>query len=254
MEAAPAPRLSVRGLSLRYPNGTHALRGVDLDLGAGELAVVLGGNGCGKTTLLRCIMRSLTPSTGSIHLGGHDLAQLDEAQLRATRRVLALIGQHAALVRRRSVLANVACGALARRQTVWTNLGGLPAQELPAAADCLHRVGLAHLSGQRAGTLSGGQAQRVAIARALLQRPLVLLADEPVASLDPEAAAEIMRLLRALAHEQGLAVLCVLHQVDLAFDYADRIIGMREGRIHFDRNRAALARAAVHDLYLARAA
>jgi phosphonate transport system ATP-binding protein len=254
MQPAPTPRLSVRGLGLRYPNGTHALRGVDLEIEAGELAVVLGGNGCGKTTLLRCIIRSLTPTAGEILLGGIDLARLEGKQLRENRQVLALIGQHAALVRRRSVLANVACGALARHRTAWTNFGGVPAMELPAATDCLRQVGLVHLADQRAGTLSGGQAQRVAIARAVLQRPLVLLADEPVASLDPEAANEIMRLLRTLAHQQGLAVLCVLHQVDLAFAYADRIIGMRDGRVEFDRSRAALAPEAVQDLYLRLAA
>jgi phosphonate transport system ATP-binding protein len=165
-----------------------------------------------------------------------------------------MIGQHASLVRRRSVLANVACGALSRHKTLWTNLGGLPSGELPAALGCLDQVGLVHLAEQRAGTLSGGQAQRVAIARALLQRPLVLLADEPVASLDPEAAADIMRLLRRLVHEENLAVLCVLHQVDLAFAYADRVVGMREGHIAFNRSRTQLTSDEVQELYSARAA
>jgi phosphonate transport system ATP-binding protein len=244
----------VRGLSLRYPNGHEALQSVDLDVQAGELLVVLGGNGCGKTTLLRCITRVLAPTAGQVWLGGTDLAGLGGEQLRRARQVLALIGQHAALVRRRSVIANVACGALARHKTMWTNLGGLPSSELPAARACLGQVGLAHLADRRAGTLSGGQAQRVAIARALLQRPLVLLADEPVASLDPEAANEIMRLLRRLAHDEGLAVLCVLHQVDLAFAYADRVVGMRDGQVAFDRQRAQLAMDDVQDLYIARAA
>jgi phosphonate transport system ATP-binding protein len=220
----------------------------------GELTVVLGGNGCGKTTLLRCITRALTPTTGEIWLGGQDLARLNGEPLRAARQVLALIGQHAALVRRRSVIANIVCGALARNRTIWTSLGGLPSHELAAAHTCLEQVGLPHLAARRAGTLSGGQAQRVAIARALLQRPHVLLADEPVASLDPEAANEIMRLLRRLAHDQGLAVLCVLHQVDLAFDYADRVVGMRDGRIAFDNTRAHLVMDQVRSLYVARAA
>ena len=146
-----------------------------------------------------------------------------------------MIWQHASLVRRRSVLANVATGALGRHQTLWTALGGLPADELPAPPRLsATRSDWPHLAEQRAGTLSGGQAQRVAIARALAQRPLVMLADEPVASLDPEAAEDIMRLLRRLAHDEGLAVLCVLHQVDLAFAYADRVVGMRDGRIAFD--------------------
>lgn len=227
---------------------------MDLEVRAGELLIVLGANGCGKTTLLRCITRALTPTTGQVWIGGTDLGTLNGEQLRRARQAFALIGQHAALVRRRSVLANVTCGALARHNTIWTNLGGLPASEFPAALACLEQVGLADLANRRADTLSGGQAQRVAIARALLQRPLAFLADEPVASLDPEAANDILRLLRRLAHEQGLAVLCVLHQVDLAFMYADRVVGMRGGRVAFDRQRAHLARDEVQGLYTARAA
>ena len=244
----------MRGLGLRYPNGFHAVRGVDLDVHAGQLLVVLGGNGCGKTSVLRCVTRAVTPTEGQVWLNGQDLAGLEGEALRQARQSLALIGQHASLVRRRSVVANVTCGALARHNTVWTNLGGLPSSELPGALVCLGQVGLAHLADRRAGNLSGGQAQRVAIARGLLQRPAVLLADEPVASLDPEAAHEIMRLLRQLAHEQNLAVLCVLHQVDLAFAYADRVVGMREGRVAFDRPRPDLSMDEVNHLYAARAA
>ena len=165
-----------------------------------------------------------------------------------------MVWQHASLVRRRSVLANVVSGALGRHQTWWTALGGMPRDELDLARLYLRQVGLPHLAAQRAGTLSGGQAQRVAIARALAQRPLVMLADEPVASLDPEAAQEIMRLLRKLAHDEGYAVLCVLHQVDLAFDYADRVVGMRDGRIAFDQHRAEVSHEQVQRLYLAEAA
>ncbi|HYZ24667.1 MAG TPA: phosphonate ABC transporter ATP-binding protein [Rhodopila sp.] len=247
-------RLSVRALHMRYPSGVHAVRGIDLDVRAGELLVVLGGNGCGKSTLLRCITRGLRPSAGEIWLDGCDLAALEGEALRRARQRMAMIWQQASLVRRRSVLASVACGALARHDTVWTKLGGLPTAELPAARTCLREVGLEHLAERRAGTLSGGQAQRVAIARALLQRPAVLLADEPVASLDPEAAHDIMRLLRSLAHRDDLAVLCVLHQIDLAFAYADRIVGMRQGEIMFDRPRPELSPGDVGHLYAPRAA
>lgn len=248
------PLLAVRGLALRYPNGTRALADFDLEVRAGELTVVLGGNGCGKTTLLRCINRALTPTAGEVWLDGTELTALSGAALRRARLDIAMIWQQANLIRRRGVAANVAAGALGRHQTWWTALGGLPAGELRAAQLHLAGVGLARLSGQRAGTLSGGQAQRVAIARALAQRPRLLLADEPVASLDPEAAHGIMRLLGELAHREGLAVLCVLHQVDLAFDYADRVVGMRAGRIAFDLSPAALPRERVRELYLAEAA
>jgi phosphonate transport system ATP-binding protein len=239
--------LRVRGLAMRYPNGKLALANFDLTVEAGELVVVLGGNGSGKTTLLRCVSRMLRPTAGEIWLNDTDLAALSGERLRQARLPLAMIWQQASLVRRRSVLSNVAAGALGRYGGLWTALGGLPAFERRAAYDYLRAVGLAALAGQRAGTFSGGQAQRVAIARALAQRPQVLLADEPVASLDPEAADDIMRLLRHLAAHEHLSVLCVLHQVD-------RVVGIRDGTIAFDRPCAELSRDAVRQLYLNEAA
>ena len=246
--------LRVHGLTMRYPDGKLALADFDLTVAAGELVVVLGGNGSGKTTLLRCISRTLSPTAGEIWLNDTNLAQLAGERLRQARLPLAMIWQQASLVRRRSVLSNVAAGALGRHGGLWTALGGLPPVERRAAFDYLSAVGLVALAGQRASTLSGGQAQRVAIARALAQRPQVLLADEPVASLDPEAADDIMRLLRHLATHEHLAVLCVLHQVELAYAYADRVVGIRDGRIAFDRPCAELPRDAVRQLYLNEAA
>jgi phosphonate transport system ATP-binding protein len=246
--------LVVRGLTVRYPNGTPALSDFNLSIGGGELVVVLGGNGSGKTTLLRCISCMLSPTAGEIWLNDANLAGLSGERLRRARLPLAMIWQQASLVRRRSVLSNVATGALGRHGGLWTALGGLPAVERRAAYDHLSAVGLSTLAGQRAGTLSGGQAQRAAIARALAQRPEVLLADEPVASLDPEAADDIMRLLRRLATRERLALLCVLHQVELAYEYADRVVGIRDGRMASDRPCAELPREAVRQLYLSEAA
>jgi phosphonate transport system ATP-binding protein len=246
--------LRVRRLSLRYPNGKLALADLDLSVRAGELVTVLGSNGSGKTTLLRCLVRTLKPTSGEVWVSETELTRLEGAKLRRARLELAMISQHAALVKRRSVLANVATGSLGRHDSWRTNLGGFPDDELQAAQRCLGEVGLAELAGQRAGTLSGGQAQRVSIARALAQRPRVLLADEPVASLDPEAAEEIMRLLRRLAREGNLAVLCVLHQVELAYSYADRIVGIRDGRKIFDEVPPELPRDAVRYLYVDKAA
>jgi phosphonate transport system ATP-binding protein len=246
--------LRVGGLSLRYPNGKVALSDFELTVDAGELVVVLGGNGSGKSTLLRCITRTLKPSAGEIWLGKTNLCALEGEKLRRARLELAMIWQHASLVRRSSVLANVATGALGRHSTLRTVFGGLPAAELDAARGHLAEVGLADLAAQRAGTLSGGQAQRVAIARSLAQRPRVLLADEPVASLDPEAAEDIMRLLKRLARSEKIAVLCVLHQVELAYAYADRVVGIRDGRIAFDLPCGQVSREAVHRLYIHEAA
>jgi phosphonate transport system ATP-binding protein len=246
--------LTVRRLSLRYPNGKLALVDFELTVAPGELVVVLGGNGSGKTTLLRCVARTLRPDTGEIRLNGVDLVGLEGEKLRRARLALAMISQHASLIRRSTVLRNVAIGALGRHGGWWTALGGLPAAELHAAHGYLAEVGLAQLAPRRADTLSGGQAQRVAIARALAQRPRVLLADEPVASLDPEAAEDILRLLHRLAGEERLAVLCVLHQVELAYAYADRVVGIRDGRAVFDLPRAELSRDEVRRLYLSEAA
>jgi phosphonate transport system ATP-binding protein len=246
--------LSVRHLTLRYPNGKCALADFSLQVKPGELVIVLGGNGSGKTTLLRCITRTLAPTAGEVWLNNSNLTHLTGEKLRCARLELAMISQHASLVRRSSVLANVATGALGRHFTPWTAIGGLPAAELNAAYSYLDEVGLSDLAKQRAGTLSGGQAQRVAIARALAQKPKALLADEPVASLDPEAAEDIMRLLRRLAVEENLAVLCVLHQVELAYAYAHRVVGIRDGRVEFDLPRADVSRDAVKRLYMSEAA
>jgi phosphonate transport system ATP-binding protein len=246
--------LRVRGLSLQYPNGKLALTDFELTVEAGELVVVLGGNGSGKTTLLRCIARTLKPNAGEVWLGDTELCAIEGEKLRRARLELAMIWQHASLVRRSSVLTNVATGALGRHSTFRTVVGGLPKSELQAARGYLADVGLADLAEQRAGTLSGGQAQRVAIARALAQRPRVLLADEPVASLDPEAAQEIMRVLQRLARSERIAILCVLHQIDLAYAFADRVIGIRGGRIAFNLPRGQISREAVHRLYVNEAA
>lgn len=237
------------GLSFRYPTGRLALDGASLTVGAGELVVILGANGSGKSTMLRCIAGMLRPTSGHVHVAGRQINGLTGRALADARLALGMVFQHAHLVRRRSVLANVLTGTLGRHRGVATALGWLPAGERPHALACLEAVGLRDLAPQRAGTLSGGQAQRVSIARALAQRPQALLADEPVASLDPEAAEEIMRLLRRVSREDGLAVLCVLHQPELARRYADRILGLRQGRMVFNDHAAEVPGRSVAALY-----
>lgn len=241
-------------LGMRYPTGRLALDGASLSVRPGELVVILGANGSGKSTLLRCVAGMLRPSAGRVSVAGHEVSRLSGRALAQARMALGMIFQHANLVKRRSVLANVLTGTLGRHRTLASAIGRLPECERPFALGCLDEVGLRALAAQRAGTLSGGQAQRVSVARALAQRPRALLADEPVASLDPEAAEEIMRLLRRVSHEDGLAVLCVLHQPDLARRYADRILGLRQGRMTFDEQPARIAERDVALLYEAVAA
>ncbi|HUK08897.1 MAG TPA: phosphonate ABC transporter ATP-binding protein [Stellaceae bacterium] len=246
--------LEVTNLSKRYPTGRVALRRANLKVEAGEFVIVLGSNGSGKSTLLRCVARLIDPTEGAVRVADHDMTRLRGRDLRQARTALAMISQHGNLVKRRSVLANVACGALGRIGGWRSRFGLLPADELEAAHHYLAEVSLQDLWAQRASTLSGGQAQRCAIARALAQKPKVLLADEPVASLDPEAAEEIMRLLRRLASQDKLAVICVLHQPELAFRYADRVIGIKDGSIEFDLPAADAQRLDISTLYTQRAA
>lgn len=224
--------LHLEQLSFCYPDGKQALKNVDLCVYPGELVVILGSNGSGKSTMLRCVVRMLQPETGNIFAAGHDMVGLYGRALRQARTSIGMIGQQANLVRRRSVLANVMAGALSRNNTILTSLGLLPKAERERAFECLSHVDLMAVAHQRADTLSGGQAQRVSIARVLMQQPKLILADEPVASLDPEAATGVMRLLRRLANE-GLAVVCILHQPDLARQYADRVVGLANGQLHF---------------------
>ncbi|WP_175105995.1 phosphonate ABC transporter ATP-binding protein [Pararobbsia alpina] len=238
---------------MRYGNGHTALRNLDLSVHAGEVVVVLGSNGSGKSTFMKCVVGLNRPTAGSVEVAGRDLVALSGEGLRQARLPLALISQNANLVKRRSVLANVCCGTLGRHRTLATALGRVPRNEIEPAQACLNEVGLLHLAGQRAGTLSGGQAQRVAVARALAQRPHVLLADEPLASLDPEAADEVMRLLRRLATEDGLAVVCVLHQPQLAMRYADRLVGLRRGQLEFDQPASEVSAEQIASLYVGEA-
>jgi phosphonate transport system ATP-binding protein len=226
------------------------LDGLDMAVSPGELTVVLGANGSGKSTLLRCAMRLIEPDAGEVTLCGADLRRARGEQLRLARRQAAMVFQQVLLVRRRSALENVAFGALGElplHRSVSTRL--FPEALRARAHESLERVGLARYADQRAGTLSGGQAQRVAVARALCQRARVILADEPVASLDPRAANSVLSLLSDVARNEQLAVLVVLHQPELARRYADRLVGFLHGRVHFDRAPDEVEEAEIEALY-----
>jgi phosphonate transport system ATP-binding protein len=196
----------------------------------------------------------LRPSSGDVQVVGRTITNLSGRALAEARMTLGMIFQQPHLVRRRSVLSNVLSGTLGRHRGLLASLGRLPRCEVPLALDCLDQVGLRAFAPQRAGTLSGGQAQRVSIARALSQQPKALLADEPVASLDPEATEDVMRLLRRVSEKGGLSVLCVLHQPELARRYADRILGLSGGRLVFEGQAARIDRREIASLYEAVAA
>ena len=242
-------RLIVTELCKTYANGTTALDRVSFVARAGEVTVILGPNGSGKSTIVRCIVRLTDPSSGSVTVAGRDVAALSGEGLRQARREIAVMFQNVSLVARRSALANVAAGCLGRKQGIETAFGLLPKDELSLATRLLERLSIGHLAEQRADTLSGGQAQRVAVARVLLQQPSVLLADEPVAALDPDAALEIMAVLQRLAREDGLAVVCVLHQMEIARRFADHIVGLRAGRVVIDERATHVDERALGSLY-----
>ena len=211
--------------------------------------MILGANGSGKSTMMRIIAGITKPTEGEVRLAGQDITTLTGRELANARMGLGMVFQHANLVKRRSVITNVVCGTLGRHRSLATSFGFLPESEFGHAMQCLERVGLTKFAHQRASTLSGGQAQRASIARALAQRPHAMLADEPVASLDPEASEEVMRLLRQLAKDEGMAVLAVLHQPELARRYADRLLGLRKGVIAFADAPANVSDSEIDSLY-----
>jgi phosphonate transport system ATP-binding protein len=240
--------LSVRGLTKSYGGTIHALRGIDMEVKKGEFLVILGPSGAGKSTLLRCLNRLVEPTEGQIF---HNDVQItgNRRNLRAVRRDFGMVFQQFNLVRRLSVLTNVLTGRLAYRSSWRSLFYNFPQEDKRIAIECLARVNMDHKAFQRADTLSGGEQQRVAIARALAQQPTVILADEPVASLDPKIARQVLTYLREVAHELGITVLCNLHQVEYTREYAERIVGMSKGRIVFEGTGSELTDDVIHRIY-----
>jgi len=218
------------GLTKTYPPHVHALAGVSLAVAPGEFVAVLGPSGAGKTTLFRCLTGLTRPDAGSVVTGGRDICQVHGRELSAARRGMALIFQQFNLIRRLTALENVLVGRLAEAGTWRVLLRRFTYADRQFALACLDAVGLLDRAWARADQLSGGQQQRVAIARALAQRAQVILADEPVASLDPESAVTVLDSLRSAA-ATGVAVVASLHQVHLAQAYADRIVALRAGKV-----------------------
>ncbi len=237
--ADTAPRLVLQGVGKAF-GGRDAIRDISLTVREHEFVALLGPSGAGKTTLLRCVAGLLDPDHGTVTVAGTDVSQI---RGRARRRV-AVVFQQFNLVGRMSALANVLAGRLGH-VAAWRGIAHcFERSDHLLALQCLERVGLLAQAAQRADTLSGGQQQRVAIARALAQQPDIIVADEPVASLDPANGAGILDLLRGICRDEGVSVLCSLHQVHLAREFADRVVGLANGRVllnaaaeDFDQNR-----------------
>ena len=239
-----APRLDVRGVTKSF-NGRAAIADVSFIIASREFVALLGPSGAGKTTLIKCITGLLQPDQGTVHVAGLDVSTLRGR----ARRHVALVFQQFNLVNRLSALDNVLAGRLGYvpRWRGWLRRFE-PADEL-FALECLDRVGLLAQAEQRADTLSGGQQQRVAIARALVQQPDIIIADEPIASLDPAISAGILELLKGICRQDGVSVVCSLHQVHLAQAYADRLIGLTHGRVQIDVAAAAFDASMAATLY-----
>ena len=226
--------LQLEDVTKRYPDGYEALKSVSLDLPSGQVVALIGPSGAGKSTLIRCVNRLVEPTEGRIFLGDADLTALGRGGLRKARRRMAMIFQNYALVERLTVMENILSGRLGY-MGFWSSLmRDFPQADIDRAFALLEQVGLEGLHDRRADELSGGQQQRVGIARALMQDPDLLLVDEPTASLDPRTARQVMQLLRDLCAKHDLAAIINIHDVPLARDYTDRILGLQAGALIFD--------------------
>ncbi len=244
------PAVRIEHLRKEFDGGrVVALDDVTLDVPAGQLLVIIGLSGSGKSTLLRHLNRLHEPTSGRVEVLGHDLGRAGRKQLRQVRRDVGFVFQHFNIVGRLTALENVASGALGRLRGPRYGVLSYPKDLRREAWEQLDRVGLADRAFQRTDTLSGGQQQRVAIARTLMQRPRVVLADEPVASLDPEISGQVMEVLFRVTAEDQLTVITSLHQVELALGWAQRMVGLRDGKVVLDRDARDLTTEEVMTVY-----
>ena len=241
--------LQVENLSKVYDDGTVALRDVSFEVPDGQFLAVIGLSGSGKSTLLRCINRLVEPTTGRILWNGVDVTAATQEDLRLIRRRIGMVFQHFNLVHRSKVITNVLAGRLGYVNPALAVINRFPRADVAKAMAQLERVGLSEKARARADELSGGQQQRVGIARAMMQDPQMILADEPVASLDPVLAHSIMQYLELINDEDDVTVLCSLHFLDLVHRYADRAIALNKGELVFDGSPQAIDDARFKDIY-----
>lgn len=240
--------LRIEHLSKTYPTGTQALKDVTFNVPDGEFMVVIGLSGSGKSTLLRCINRLIDPTEGKIYWDDTDITAANPTELRHIRRNIGMVFQQFNLVKRSSVMTNVLSGRLGYANPWLSLLGIWPQAEKERAIKALERVGIADKAYNRADALSGGQQQRVGIARALMQEPKIILADEPVASLDPVLSHSILQYLEVL-NKEGITVICSLHFLDLVHRYATRVVALKDGVKVFEGTAQEIDRAKFKEIY-----
>lgn len=241
--------LQLKEVEKQYGKETKALSNVSFSVKEGEFISIIGPSGAGKSTLLRCINRMIDASSGEVHFDGVDMMSLGKRDLRKSRTRIGMIFQHYNLVNRLSVIENVLHGRLGYKSMMAGMLGLYSKEEKVEAVKILKILGLEDQIYKRCDQLSGGQKQRVGIARALIQNPKLLLCDEPIASLDPNASRVIMDHLKNISTTMGITVLVNLHQVDVALNYADRIIGVSKGQVVYNGSPKDLTKEKIHEIY-----
>lgn len=228
------PVLRTVDLQKTYESGDEALKGVSLEIPETEITAMVGPSGAGKSTFIRCVNRLVEPTGGEVYLNGTEISGLSKSELRSARRDIGMIFQEFNLVERLTVMENIMSGRLGYLSTWKALRRKYPPEDVKRARTLLDRVGLQDMENKRADALSGGQRQRVGIARAVMQEPEILLVDEPTSSLDPETSNEVMSLFREMVVDSDIPALVNIHEVHLAREYADRIIGLRDGELVFD--------------------
>ncbi|WP_100012779.1 phosphonate ABC transporter ATP-binding protein [Lentibacillus sediminis] len=226
--------IEFKDVGLVYPNGTEGLKNINVTINDGEFVVIVGLSGAGKSTFIRSINRLVTPTTGSLQVDEEDIIGYHSGELRKLRTKVGMIFQNYNLVKRSNVLKNVIAGRLGHTGTFRSVLNLYKKEDVGLAYESLKRVNIEEKVHNRADELSGGQQQRVSIARVLTQQPKYILADEPVASLDPPTSHQVMTYLKKINKEDNITTIVNLHFIDMAMEYADRIIGMRAGEVVFD--------------------
>lgn len=247
--SAQAAVLEVKDLRVSYTSGKEILKGISFEVGPEDFVAIIGPSGAGKSTLIRCVNRLVEPTGGQVKFLGQDLLQLNEADMRRQRRNIGMIFQEFNLIDRLSVMDNVLTGRLGYMGNLRSLFRLYGKDDIAQAVQLLDRVGLIDHLDKRADALSGGQRQRVGIARALIQAPKLLLVDEPTSALDPKIAREVMGMIRGIAREFKVPVLCNIHDVDLALEFCDRVIGLQDGIKKFDGPPSSVDKHALADIY-----